>query len=210
MAAQIYNVTDDDINIASVSGGWKLIDIKFGTESMKMGVYSRVKTDGTTEYALVNKGTSPTSVSDRKNNVQQLFGSSTDMLDSIAEAKDFVTNHSYNEITMVGHSKGGAEAAANAVATNKNSIIFNPATVNLEAYGLSSSNYSASMTSFIVQGEILNSAEGLFSNPIDKAVYLPQQHGGHWYQLWQTSIIDMIRNHMMDSVINALKEAGYN
>jgi hypothetical protein len=78
------------------------------------------------------------------------------------------------------HSKGGAEAAANAVATKKNSIIFNPATVNLEAYGLSSSNYSGSMTAFIVKGDILNSAEGWFSKPIDKAVYLPQQAGGHW------------------------------
>lgn len=61
---------------------------------------------------------------------------------------------------MIGHSKDGAEAAANAVASNKNSIIFNPTTVNLKAYGLNSSNYKASMTAFIVNGDILNGAEG--------------------------------------------------
>ncbi|WP_080440633.1 hypothetical protein [Enterococcus faecium] len=36
---------------------------------------------------------------------------------------------------MIGHSKGGAEAA-NSVAINTNAIIFNPATVNLSAYEL--------------------------------------------------------------------------
>ncbi|PPA86071.1 hypothetical protein C4A75_05575 [Brevibacillus laterosporus] len=210
MAEQIYNVNVKDVNNASVPGGWKLIDIKFGTESMKMGVYSRVKADGTIEYSLVNKGTTPTSTSDWKNNGQQLFGSSTDMLDSIAAAKYFVKKQSRNEITMIGHSKGGAEAAANAVATNKNSIIFNPATVNLEAYGLSHLNYSASMTAFIVKGDILNSAEGWFSKPIDTAVYLPKQHGGTWKDLWITGPNDGIKNHAMDAVKKALKEAGYN
>lgn len=44
------------------------------------------------------------------------------------------------EITMIGHSKGGAEAA-NSVAINTNTIIFNPATVNLSAYELDTSTY---------------------------------------------------------------------
>lgn len=43
-------------------------------------------------------------------------------------------------ITMIGHSKGGAEAA-NSVAINTNAIIFNPATVNLSAYELDTSTY---------------------------------------------------------------------
>lgn len=176
---------------------------------MNMGIYSRVKGDGTTEYTLANKGTTVNSLNDWKNNAQQLFGSSYDIKVSIEQAKKFVIKFSNNEITMVGHSKGGAEAAANAVATNKNSIIFNPATVNLRAYGLRSSDYSASMTAFIVKGDILNTAEGWMSKAIDKAVYLPQQYGGHWKDLWLTSDIDRIRNHMMGAVKSALKEKGY-
>jgi hypothetical protein len=62
----------------------------------------------------------------------------------------------------------------------------------------------------IVKGDILNSSEGWFSKPIDKAVYLPQQYGGHWYELWTTSVSQGIKNHLMSSVIKALKEAGYN
>ncbi|KPU42117.1 tRNA(Glu)-specific nuclease WapA precursor [Oxobacter pfennigii] len=208
MAENIYTAEKGKEYI--LSGGWKFEDIITDGDNMKMGVYSRVKDDGTTEYALVNKGTTPTNVSDWKNNFQQLFGLSADMKVSIKKSNEFVDNHSGYEITMVGHSKGGAEAAANALSRNKNSIIFNPATVNPSAYGLDSSNYTANMTAFIVKGDALNATEGGFSKPIGKAVYLPQQYGGNWYQLWQTNKIQRIMNHMMSAVKEALKEAGYN
>ena len=39
--------------------------------------------------------------------------------ESIEYAKDFVENHWDDEVTFVGHSKGGAEAAANALRLNK-------------------------------------------------------------------------------------------
>ena len=129
---------------------------------------------------------------------------------SIEKSIKFVNDHSENEITMVGHSKGGAEAAANAVVNNKNCIIFNPATVNLRAYDLSSSNYTASMTAFIVKGDALNYVEGWFSKSIDKAVYLPQHHGGKWYQGWQTNAWKRVQNHLMTAVKSALKQEGYN
>ena len=56
------------------------------------------------EYALVNKGSSTTS--DWINNLQQPFGLSTDMWESIEYAKDFVENHWDDEVTFVGHSNG--------------------------------------------------------------------------------------------------------
>ncbi|MDA8235710.1 MAG: hypothetical protein M0Z31_13100 [Clostridia bacterium] len=211
MADHVYDYTQyDDIEVRKVSGGWRLIDVWTGSEGLKIGIYIRgdehSSYDGPKEYAFVNKGTD--SESDWVNNAQQLYGSSTDMQESIEKAKYFV-KHWKHEVTFIGHSKGGAEAAANAVATNKNAIIFNPATVNLEAYRLDSSNYSASMTAFIVKGDALNTLEGWFSEPIDKVVYLPQQYGGHWYEGWQTSNVDRINNHFMDAVIAALKEVGY-
>ncbi|MXJ18476.1 hypothetical protein GRW23_22615, partial [Escherichia coli] len=55
-----------------------------------MEVYSRVKANGTTEYTLVNKGTTATSLSNWKNNIEQLFGSSEDMKASIKNSKEFV------------------------------------------------------------------------------------------------------------------------
>jgi len=182
-------------------GGWTYEKDKLitGGDGMVMGVYSRIDSNGNVEYALVNRGTVSWSLkdSDIYNNLFQLFGASNDMKASIKSAKEFVNNNSDSHITFIGHSKGGAEAAANAVATNKDAILFNPATVNLSAYKLNGKNYSSNMTAYIVKGEILNNIFGWMSEPIDSLVYLPNQGG---------SALD---NHSMSSVISALNEKGY-
>nr|WP_235715905.1 hypothetical protein [Acetivibrio cellulolyticus] len=209
MAEHIYDGKKGD----KVSG-WTLNTIIINDEGLKMGVYSRVKADGTTEYSLVNKGTTPTNFSDWVNNIQQPISYSDDMKDSISESTKFVNDHPNNEITMVGHSKGGAEATANAVATNKNCIIFNPATVNLSAYGLNTKGYTANMTAYIVKGEILNNIFGSVSKPIGKVVYLPNQNKTPWWvQGLSRDVVNLsnsIQNHLMGSVKKALKEEGYN
>ena len=58
---------------------------------------------------------------------------------------------------MVGYSKGGAEAAANAVATGKDAILFNPASAAFGHYKLDETKYEGNMVSYIIDGEILNS-----------------------------------------------------
>jgi hypothetical protein len=88
-----------------LSGGWTFNYVITGGDNMVMGVYSRVKVDESTEYALVNKGTD--SWSDAVNDAQQPFGKSDDMKASISNSEYFVANQKDNEITMVGHSKGG-------------------------------------------------------------------------------------------------------
>ncbi len=68
------------------------------------------------------------------------------------------------------------------------------------------------MTAFIVENELLNNVEGWFSAPIDKAVTLPQQHGGNWYDAWKPWYLDAydsLLNHGMDAVISSLREEGY-
>lgn len=192
--------------------GWRMIDSRTGREGMKMGFYIPEGDDwrNPSEYVVAFKGTTWYDLGDWKNNAEQLLSpKSADMWDAINYGTEFVNAKSGYEITFVGHSKGGAEAASTAVATNRNAIIFNPATSNLSAYGLSSSNYTANMTAFIVKGDIVNAAEGWFSRPIDEMVMLPQQHGGKWYDLWQTSLYQSIQNHLMDAVKAALEEDGY-
>ncbi len=213
MSQHIYNATNIDKNkdLGNDFGRWMLADIMTNSEGLKIGVYSRT-VDGVTEYSLVNKGTN--TMGDWIDNIQQPFGVSNDMKDSILKAKEFVKKYKNNEITFVGHSKGGAEAAANAVATNKNSILFNPATVNLSAYNLNFGEYSAEMNAYIVNGEILNNIFGLISSPINNAVYLPNQNNTPWWVQGRArkalNLYNSIENHLMPSVINALKEVGYN
>ena len=125
-------------------------------------------------------------------------------------AVEFVEDHFDSEITFVGHSKGGAEAAANAIMTNRDCIIFNPAAVNLGAYGLSAGGYTAHMSIFVVEGEILHAVytEILGLTP-GSFVYLETQHEAPWYTYPGGEIYTSIKNHMMEAVIAALKEAGY-
>ncbi len=117
-------------------------------------------------------------------------------------------NEIRKEIIFVGYSKRGAEAAANAVATNKNCILFNPATVNLSAYGLNENNHRAS--AYIVEDEILSLAMDWLSKPISNVVYLPSQYKadyGEWYEFLKNakekinSLQYPIQNHLMDAVI---------
>ncbi|MBR2180972.1 MAG: RHS repeat-associated core domain-containing protein, partial [Oscillospiraceae bacterium] len=198
MVQDLYSDYNNDI-YAQLIGGWKREDTqqKLG---MVMGVYSRALEDGKVEYSLVSKGSLLEflgddwlqTYSDWINNIKGPFGSSYDIRAGIKEAQKFVKEHSGNEVTFVGHSKGGAEASANALATNKNAILFNPMSINPLAYGLNSSKYTADMTAYIVQGEILNNIFGNISKPIGNAVYLPAQYDSS------------VGNHSMSAIIKYL------
>lgn len=88
------------------------------------------------------------------------------MTDSIAQAKEWVAQYQGEQFTFVGHSKGGGEAIANAVATGYNAIAFNPATPRLCEYGLPISGHRGSIDNYIVGGEILHSVMNLAANVV--------------------------------------------
>jgi len=191
---------------------------------MVMGIYSRVKDDGTTEYAVVNKGTNKNDISvEWLNNAQQPFGWSKDMRASIEKAVEYDREYKNDELTFVGHSKGGAEAAANAVRTNRGAVLLNPMSVNLSGYHLDSylENYSGNMTAYIVKGDILNNIFGPVSSPIGNVVYLPQQYfsndivgyrtvrfRGQKYTTpqYRGAIDAGVQNHLIPAILNGLKE----
>lgn len=146
----------------------------------KSGLYTR-EVDGVTEYTMVNMGTIPgTGKKNRDSmseNFEQPFGGSEHMDLSLKRAEKLNTELGPDaDLTFVGHSKGGGEAAANAVATNRDAYVFNPAAANLKAYGLNSKNYTANMTAFVVKGDPVSKTYPLlFAKPIDKLIMLPRQ-----------------------------------
>ncbi|MBU5676150.1 hypothetical protein KQI88_06950 [Alkaliphilus sp. MSJ-5] len=199
-----------------VRNGWYLVDKKGDVDgSLEIGIYEKMRLDGTYEYAFANAGSSKfkEEKEDWYENGLQLFGASQDLKDSVRYSEQFVEDITAIDenaiITFVGHSKGGAEAAANAVANNKNAILFNPATVNLKAYGLDSSEYTASMIAYIVEGDILNTVEGWFSKPIESVVDLPIQYPVNTWNP-KRNIDNGIKNHSMDAVKDAIKEREEN
>lgn len=204
MAADVYSVKEGN---GPLSGGWQIEGKPYIKGGLEMAVYSRIRIDGKKEYVMANAGTTPTSVSDWVNNVEQILGASEDVKNSLQYVDDFVKQHGDSYICCVGHSKGGAEAAINAVKFNLDAKVFNPATANLEAYGADKSKYSADMTAYIVKGEALNNIEGIISEPIGDVVYLPTQHCTYTAS-GALNIYNSINNHSMESVMAGLHEIG--
>jgi len=200
MAQHIYEGKVGEV----LDGGWKMINVYTNKDepAYRSGLYSRT-VDGVTEYTMANAGTyfentkrGRSSVSE---DVEQPFGGSENMRLSISTAVKVSNNLGDAELTFVGHSKGGAEAAGNALATNRNALLYNPAAINATAYDLDVKSYTGAdengMTAFIVKGDILNKyLNQYFAKPIDKAVYLPTQSKSS------------LTNHYMESVLKALKQ----
>ncbi|MCL1990257.1 MAG: RHS repeat-associated core domain-containing protein, partial [Defluviitaleaceae bacterium] len=163
----------------SVVNGWELTYIHRNTNNwftrnlsvrgLVMGVFRYTHDDGMIEYALVNQGTN-TWYNWIDNVRQGIGGQSLDTRDSVRFARQFVEARPGIEVTMIGHSKGGAEARANAWATGMNAILFNPADSHqrgLRQYGISAddiANYGGTMITYIIEGEILNFLQGWYAD----------------------------------------------
>ena len=154
MAWHIY-----DGKKGQVVDGWTLSNVYTDENNpgYKSGLYTR-EVDGVMEYTMVNMGTIPgigkKNRDSMSENLEQPFGGPEHMKLSLDKARELNNTLGPDaDLTFVGHSKGGAEATANAVATNRDAYVFNPAAVNLKAYGLSSKDYTASMTAFVVKGD---------------------------------------------------------
>lgn len=156
MAQHIYdaNLNDRGKNLGKQFGGWQFLNFGINEEGLRIGIYIK-DFDGVIGYTIVNKGSR--TKSDWINNIQQPFGISDGMRRSIEFAEKFVKEHPDSPITFVGHSKGGGEALANAKATNRDAIVFNPAIPNYEFYGLENDKYTAEATSYVLFGEALSS-----------------------------------------------------
>ena len=199
MAQHIYYIDEESSPYSY--GKWELIDILVDDNGFRMGVYKKMSY-GETLYTIVNKGS--TTTNDWSDNFKQPFGKSEDMKASIEISQKFVKEHSYAHTTFVGHSKGGAEAAANAVATNKKAILFNPMIPNLALYGLNPNEYSSDMTSYVIEGEILNSVFGEVRVGNTEYLTIPQEYkiqSGDYFEKIKDKIIWA---HDISTIINIL------
>jgi RHS repeat-associated protein len=212
MNDHIYNPDGEDDMIwpkVELIGGWEFVD--YEEKGYFVGIYSKT-TDGVTEYALVSKGTDPLSARDWGQNVAQVFGGSTDVEGYIAFANNFIKKEGAGkEVTFVGHSKGGAEAAAAAMDTKRNAILFNPATLNYSAYKLNASDYRASGSSIsthIVKNEPLYQFE-LYSQvfaygALGSVDFLQDPYPNRFYNSTVGAVSNALDRHAMWGVREAL------
>ncbi len=100
-----------------------------------------------------------TSLADWKNNITQQLGFSEQYDQSISNAQKIDIKLQGSELTFVGHSLGGGLAASNAMATGRNAITFNAASVGLLTKSFKGLNYKPKIDAFIVKGEMLDNLQ---------------------------------------------------
>jgi hypothetical protein len=199
-----------------VYGAWHLNYVHTNDQGLRIGVYVKLDESGNpTEYALVNKGTTPSNWLgwEGVNNLAQPVGWSQDMRDSRNYALMFKLSHRDYGITMVGHSKGGAEAIVNAVASNSNAITFNTMSPSIEEYvsKFSIANYRGNMTHYIVQSDILNN---LFGEPSMgtprylRAQFFNERQLHRDGETYRFSTPDSLANHGMVAVLRAFSNSN--
>lgn len=114
-----------------------------GLQSM---IFERTTENGM-EYAYVFAGTS--CWEDGVEDVTQLFGLSPQYAKAISNTKALIEEIKDSELTLVGHSMGGGEAAAASIATGKDAITINPAVVSKATLTLNNAHKSGNITNYI-------------------------------------------------------------
>jgi len=196
MAQHVYN-TKKPLE----ANGWEYEKMLVEEGILTMALYINTTND-VTEYAVVNKGSQTLGC---WGDFIQPIGLSTAMRNSIAKAREFDEEHKDYEVTFIGHSKGGGEAAANGLATNRNTIVFQPSTTYTTRYGISTENYTANMDMYVIEGEVLDSTLKLLNvrgNTLGERIDLPNIYVS---SEWKTQIYYSLLNHSMEHVIEVLE-----
>lgn len=205
------NVYDPDCEDRPLVGGWEYYETIADEPGLRMIAYVR-EVNGIREYTVANMGTS--GGQDWIENALQPIGKSNAMTKSIALAEEFSDERPGISVSFTGHSKGGAETVANGVATNRPTFAFNPATVNLSAYGLSTDNHTGGIRVFIIDGEVLDvglSAVFMRGNPVDELITLSSPNRSWWHIIIPArGVIRSFQDHGMNAVIEAMMLDGFN
>ncbi|MDB5133275.1 MAG: rnaSA3 [Mucilaginibacter sp.] len=146
---------------AKLIGGWKLSRIGDGytLNDPKTGLRSATfeKTvNNKTEYVFATAGTDPGSLNDIIADLAQPLGLSKQYAESVSFARKLSDQLRNSELTMVGFSKGGSEAAADALATGRDAITFNAAGVSGLTKESLQLNQSAKIDNYTTKGQILD------------------------------------------------------
>ena len=203
MAAHVYG---DKKNI--LINGWKVSNKSFGAiklvnskSGLNSAVYERT-TNGKTEYAYVFAGTDMSEYNDVKADVKQAYGFGSRQYDNAVLNASVISKklkESDSELTFVGHSLGGGEAALCALVTNRKAITFNAAGLHksiLVRFRVNNKSQSG-ITAYILKTDPLDF--------VQRKLNLPTANGNHIY-LNPVDFPSKINGH---SINNILKNFPY-
>ncbi len=109
----------------------------------------------------------------------------------------------------------GAEVAANAVATGKKAILFNPAKAYPDKYGLDYDDYDGDIKAYVVDGEALNNIFGDTTPSGDAEILAPKSALKKITEIVSSGadipeFFDSIYRHSIKKVIKELKKEEKN
>ena len=115
-----------------------------------------------------------------------------------------------SSLTFVGHSLGGGEASANALATGRDAITFNAAGLSKPTRNNLKLNMTAKIDAYIVQGEVLDAAQGLIGLTAEGTLYKlsSTQYQISIFGYEPLKKCNSVMDHMMESVIKSMKQDG--
>jgi len=178
-------------------------------------MYSRT-VNGKTEYAFAMAGTQ--NLKDIAHDGTQSIGLSSQYKFAITQAinlSNFLSKST--EMTFIGHSLGGGEAAASSMATGRSAITFNAAGVSIltkKVNGLLGRSDEKIMA-FRIPGEIVGPLQGLVGSSADGKIINIHPVFGKLGNVTakmveqMTTIFMGVRLHLMGSVYDALQKSGY-
>jgi RHS repeat-associated protein len=207
MAAHVYGDKKNGILI----GGWRVSNRDFGLTNKDLNnsstglrslVYERVADGKVTEYTYATAGTEA-SWKDVGADVKQPLGLSKQYAKAANNAKTISSELGSTELTYVGHSLGGGEAALNALVTDRKAITFNAAGVSditkfVEGSWKTPFKSESKIDAYIMMTDPLNN--------IQNNTVLPDVNGNRHYLL-PTDASSIYNGHSMD---NVLKNFGVN
>jgi RHS repeat-associated protein len=197
IAAHVYGGSSS----STLIGNWSVSKRDFGIiksseqNGLKSQVYERTAS-GKTEYVYATAGTE--NKQDALQNALQPAGLSGQYAQSLDNARTISTELSKtnSELTFVGHSLGGGEAALNAMATDRSAVTFNAAGVGAITQLIDGAFKNESkIDAHIMRTDPLNY--------IQNSTPLPDVNGNRKY-LIPTSLPSIYNGHSIDNMVKEL------
>lgn len=200
MAAHVYGDKKNSI----LTGGWRVSSRDFGVQlqnnnGLKSLVYERVVDGKVTEYTYATAGTEDWT--DWKQNGQQLVGLADQYHSSANNAKVISGDLKDMELSFVGHSLGGGEAALNSLITagdgvGRKAFTFNAAGVGditKLVEGETPFGSEKNINAYILMTDPLNAVQ-------NNSILMPDVNGKRHY-LVPTDLPSLYNGHSIDNIL---------
>lgn len=192
-------------------GGWHPSKAESGIKynnpgnGLNSALYERPDATGKTGYVYATGGTNAADWHDLAADGLQLIGRSGQYNDATMNAREISNDLKGSELTMVGHSLGGGEAAANALATGRDAITFNAAGLSDATKENLQLNKSAKIDNYDVGGQIVKAQTLIGIKPEGTQHALPTTTTA-LQNMALGGVVTGVINHLMPAVNSGLND----